>query len=538
MPALTLRSLPPHVAPFSLGSDMGKRRSLKKAQRGPSMMGGGFGSAYDAADRTSRAMSGWYPGNGSPDRDLLLDLPLMSGRSRDLVRNEALTAGVARTYRDNIVGHILRLSAKPDYRLLGRDAEWADTWGNQVEGHARTWMDTTECDAARTLTLIGLTHQALTGMLMNGDAVALPVWLPRADSLWSTRLQVIESDRLRTPPLLMYRDDIRGGVEIDEYGAPVAYHIRKTHPGERNPGLEDYWRVPAFTPWGRRRVIHLYDKERPGQNRGKPIVAAVMKDLKMAGGYSQAELKAAVVNSLVAAFLESDLPTDAVATMFDSGSPSDYWNGLFSRPENQPKLEGGAVLPLPLGAKISAFNPGRPATAYGVFMDSVTRRIAAGLNIPYELLLKDFSKTNYSSARAALLEAWRFFNGIRRQISDMWLNPIYELIFEEMVNDGRVDAPGYYDNRYAWLRCRWIFAGRGWVDPLKESQSAESRMGINVSTLEMECSEQGVDWEENLEQSAREMRRKIDLGLPTAASSAIPLDASPADPIPPAQGTT
>ncbi|MCB1771951.1 MAG: phage portal protein [Candidatus Competibacteraceae bacterium] len=519
------------AAPSFLGTDMGKRRSALKKSR---MMMAGNGTAYDAADRTSRAMSGWYPGNGSADRDLLTDLPLMSGRSRDLARNEALTAGVARTYRDNIVGHVLRLSAKPDYRLLGQNAEWADEWGNQVEGHVRTWMDTTECDAARTMTLIGLTHQALTGMLMNGDAVALPMWLPRQDSVWSTRLQSIESDRLKTPPMLEHREDIRGGVEIDRYGAPIAYHIRKTHPGDSNPGMDDYWRIPAFTPWGRRRVIHLYDKERPGQNRGKPIVAAVMGDLRMAGKYSQAELKAAVANSLVAAFLESDLPQDVVAGMFDSGSPADYWTGLFERPENQPRLEGGAVLPLPIGAKLSAFNPGRPATAFGVFMDSVVMRIAAGLNIPRELLLKDFSKTNYSSARAALLEAWRFFNGVRRHISDMWLNPIYELIFEEMINDGRILAPGYYENRYAWLKCKWVFAGRGWVDPTKEAQAAQIRMDSYLSTQEQEGAEQGIDWEENLEQAAREMRRKQELGLPIAASSA-PLDTSPADPA--SQGT-
>lgn len=511
---------------------MGKRRAALKKSR---MMMAGNGTAYDAADRTSRAMAGWYPGNGSADRDLLINLPLMSGRSRDLARNEALTAGASRTYRDNIVGHVLRLSAKPDYRLLGQNAEWADEWGNQVEGHVRTWMDTTECDAARTMTLIGLTHQALSGMLMNGDAVALPMWLPRQDSVWSTRLQAIESDRLKTPPMLEHREDIRGGVEIDSYGAPIAYHIRKTHPGDSNPGMDDYWRVPAFTPWGRRRVIHLYDKERPGQNRGKPIVAAVMGDLKMAGNYAQAELKAAVVNSLVAAFIESDLPEDVVAGMFDSGSPSDYWAKLFERPENQPRLEGGAILPLPIGSKVSAFNPGRPATAFGVFMDSVVRRIAAGLNIPYELLLKDFSKSNYSSARAALLEAWRFFNGVRRQISDMWLNPIYELIFEEMINDGRIAAPRYYENRHAWLRSRWVFAGRGWVDPVKEGQGAELRMENDISTLENECAEQGLDWEEVQDQRAIELARqkKRDDALGISRSKVkIPLDTSSDEPLP------
>lgn len=490
-----------------------------------------FGTpAHDAADRASRAFAGWNPSLGSADADLLDELDTIRGRSRDLGRNESLTASAYQTYRDNIVGHVLRLSAQPDYRMLDRDKEWADEWGNGAESWFHTWSDSTECDAARTQTLIGLTHQALTGALMNGDALAIPVWEPRPDSLWGTRLQMIEADRLDAPPLLAHRSDIRKGVEIDRYGAPVAYHIRKTHPGDRDAGFDDFERIPAFTPWGRRRVIHLYDKERSGQSRGKPIVAAVMKDLRMSGNYAQAELKAAVVNALVAAFIESDLPQDSVAGLFSSPETQDecrpdlfsYWNAAFAS-GNAPRLEGGAVIPIPIGAKLASHNPGRPATAFGVFMNSVIRRIAAGLHLPYELLLKDFSQTNYSSARAALLEAWRFFLGRRRWLADMWLQPVYELWMEEAVNLSRVSAPGFYANKYAWLKCRWVFAGRGWVDPVKEANAAKLRLEAGLSTQEMECAEQGLDWEEVMEQQAREQARRQALGLPmlgTAASGA------------------
>ncbi len=93
-------------------------------------------------------------------------------------------------------------------------------------------------------------------------------------------------------------------------------------------------------------------------------------------------------------------------------------------------------------------------------MLAVLRHIAAGLNLPYELLLKDFSKTNYSSARAALLEAWRYFHGRRRWLMDYWLRPIYELWLEEAINSGLVEAPDFYAKRYAYSRCRFIFGGR------------------------------------------------------------------------------
>jgi lambda family phage portal protein len=152
---------------------------------------------------------------------------------------------------------------------------------------------------------------------------------------------------------------------------------------------------------------------------------------------------------------------------------------------------------------------------------AVLRHIAAGLNIPYELLVKDFSKTNYSSARAALLEAWRFFMGRRRWLTDYWLRPIYELWLEEAVNTGVVEAPDFYTNRYAYCRCRFLFGGKGWVDPVKEAQAAILRVAGGLSTLEAECAEQGLDYEEVLDQRALERKMMIDRGLdPDAAAKA------------------
>jgi capsid protein len=76
-----------------------------------------------------------------------------------------------------------------------------------------------------------------------------------------------------------------------------------------------------------------------------------------------------------------------------------------------------------------------------------------------------------------------------------------------------VDAPDFYERRAAWTRCKWIGPGRGWVDPVKEAKAAQLRMQIGLSTLEDECAAQGLDWEEVLEQLAREKAKIMELGL-------------------------
>jgi lambda family phage portal protein len=493
-------------------------------------------AAYTAGDPAEHTMRNWYAPSGSADSDLIPELGTMVPRSRDLARNHGIASGAMQTYKDNIIGHVLRLASKPHYKLLGIERERAGEIGRVIENEFETWANTTECDAGRTMTLLGQTLQSLGSAMLNGEALALPLWRPRAGSRWAMRIQSIEADRLATPPWLENNPNVRGGVEIDRDGAPVAYWIQRSHPGDRfglmglyDPGA--YQRIPAFTPRGMQRVIHLHDKERSGQNRGRPIVSSVMKEFRLAGKYTSAHLETAVASSLIAAFLESDLPPESAAELFGE-DPAKAWEDQLGGYHAQ--LQGAAVIPVPAGARITPFTPSSTNDAFGAFMESALRHIATGLNMPYELLLKDFSKTNYSSARAALLEAWRFFHGRRRWIKDYWLRPIYELWLDEAIARGRI--PGitqaeYHANRYAYARANWVFAGRGWVDPVKEAKAAEIRMQAGLSTLEQECAEQGLDWEEVLEQRARERDFMASLNLLEAAqlSAATPYIPEPGE---------
>jgi lambda family phage portal protein len=253
------------------------RRALKSVQGGLRLSAE---AAHQGASLTSRELASWLPAQGSADADLLPDLPTLVSRSRDLIRNHGIASGAMQTLVDNVCGAGLRLSSTPDYRALGRDKDWAEEWSQRVESLWRSWADTIECDAANSLTFSGLTAQVFRSALLNGESLALPLWVPNPTARFGTRVQVIEADRLSNPNLRIDTANLRGGVEIDSNGAPVAYWIRKSHPGDALIGgalFDAEWeRVPAFTPWGRRRVIHVHDKERTGQTRGKPMLSSVL----------------------------------------------------------------------------------------------------------------------------------------------------------------------------------------------------------------------------------------------------------------------
>jgi lambda family phage portal protein len=448
------------------------------------------------------------------DADLLPDLGMLVARTRDLNRNNGVAAGAFQSLQDNTVGIGLRLACAPDYRALGKSIQWAEDWSRNVESLWRTWADSPFCDAAGRLNFHSQTQQVFRSTLENGEALCLPLWMERSGTPFRTCLQLIDSDRLSNPHYEVPTLTLRGGVEMDDYGKPLAYYIRKIANwpflwADANFGSWEWERVPAETPFGRKRVLHLYVEDRPDQTRGKPLLSPVIEQFRQLDSYQRTELQSAIVNSLVAGIIETPLDPAGINELM-GGDPNKY---LAAKGDYRIQLEGGTFIPLYPGDKMTPFTPSRPAPQFSNFVEAVARQIGVAVGLPYELVMKDFSKTNYSSARAALLEAWRFFINRRTWLANYWASPVYQLWLEEAVNAGMVDAPNFYEQAPYYLKCKWIGPGRGWIDPVKEAEAAQIRMASMISTLEMECAEQGMDWNDVLDQRALEVARLKELDL-------------------------
>lgn len=487
-------------------------------------------TSHVAADADDNALRRWGPVPASADADLLNERDTIVGRSRDLRRNSGVAQGAEQTIADNVVGTGLRLSARPAYKLLGRDKTWAREFAQTVEGYHRLWWEDTSCDASDELNGAGLTTQVIRSLWTNGEACAIPFWEPEVGQIFSTRILLAEPDRLCNPNSRPDTPNQRAGVERDQRtGRPLAYHVRKTHPGDAfGIGLGSFtgeWeRIEARTTWGRRRFLHIHDKDRIGATRGKPLLAAVMRPFKQADHYLNVHLQTAIAQSLIAAFITTPLDQETLVELF--GGDADAARNYFDKKAEQDrrtKLKGGAMIPLNPGDSVIPFAPPNTANAFDLFMMTVYRQIAAGLQMPYELLLKDFTRSNYSSARAAMLEAWRYFNYLRQKVAFMFCQPCYELVLEEMVDRGMVDAPDFYTLRRAYAASRWIGPGRGYVDVAKEADGIVKRLKAGVTTLEAECAEQGLDWEEVLEQRALEHERCEELGIPSPYAGEYPM---------------
>ena len=168
---------------------------------------------------------------------------------------------------------------------------------------------------------------------------------------------------------------IKMGVEVDKYDKPVAYHLYKDHPYDRNYLAENqHIIVPASE------IIHAYLPSRAEQTRGVSLVATSMANVKMLNGYLEAEIVAARVGASKMGFFTSP---DGDGYVGD-GEFEDTFNPSMN-------AQAGVFEQLPAGMDFKEFSPTHPTSAFDSFTTSVLRSIASGLNISYHSLSNDLT---------------------------------------------------------------------------------------------------------------------------------------------------
>jgi lambda family phage portal protein len=501
--------------------------------RARALSGGGgrySGPPYDAADLYGQHMAAWQPYLWSPDGEINMYRDRIVSRVRDMVRNDGWAAGAVTRILDNAVGSNLRPIARPDHRFLAKfsgnkafDHIWAKEYSSAVDANWRTWAVTDlgrYCDAGRNMTFGQLMRVAFRHKLIDGDALAVMQWIPDRVHLggarYCTAVQLVDPDRLSNPNLRFDQMTMRGGVEIDRWGAAIAYHIRKAHEGDWFSAAESVtWeRVPRETAWGRPIVVHDYESDRASQHRGGVgIFTPVLQRLKMLVKYDGVELDAAIINAIFAAYVESPFDHDMMAEALEDEEKLPFYQGVRKEfHDNKSIMLGNSRIPMLFpGEKINTVNAARPTGNFDSFEAAVLRNVAAGTGLSAQQVSNNWSDVNYSSARGALLEAWKTLHRRRHDFAEgfaglprsAWLEESHE-VDDLPLPKG---APDFISCRGAYSRCRWMGPGKGWISPTEEAGAAIMRMDGALSTLEDECAEQGLEFEEVLEQ------RKYELGL-------------------------
>ena len=418
------------------------------------------GPPYDAADLYGQHTAQWSPMLWSPDGELNMYRDRIVSRVRDLVRNDGWASGIVTRILDNAVGPNLRPIAKPDYKFLATfsgntafDHVWAKEFSRALDANWRSWAlnDIGKyCDATRNQTFGQMMRTSFRHKLVDGDALAILAWIPsrvgRGKARYCTAVQLIDPDRLSNPQLRFDQHAMRGGVEIDQWGAATFYHIRRAHAGDWFSAAESLtWdRIPRETSWGRPIVVHDYDSDRASQHRGGAgIFAPVVQRLKMLIKYDGTEMDAAIINSIFAAYVESPFDREMVGEALDDGERLNIYQQGRREFHDETKISlGNSRIPILFpGEKINTVNAERPASNFAAFESAVIRNVATGVGLSAQQVSNDWSDVNYSSARGAMLEAWKTLSRRRHEFSHGFAGPIRAAWMEEAIEIDDLPLP-------------------------------------------------------------------------------------------------
>ncbi len=477
--------------------------------------GGAVRGVRSRASSREGTLVNWDPrrvGEHEEPRDFFLSMR----RAESLVSEDANAVSAIDALCLNIVGGGMRPQSRPDFERLGITEEEAGAFAASAEAAWQAWCR--EADATCAGSFEDVQYEAVRSLLVMGEILHVLEWNEGDGRLFGLCLRSLHPSRLRTPSDLASDKSIRCGVKLGAYGQPVRYYIARPEAGGFMEGLpSSHFLALDKYRRGHLQVLHAFRRPRPEAVRGESVLAPAMKQFRDLSTYVDYELVGAMIAASFTVFMET-MPSSDV---FGNGFAGSYKSGG-AAPERQEykAVSPGSIMVGNAGDKPHLLSSNRPGSTFDSFYERMLRAVAASTGQPYESVARDFSKTNYSSARAALLEVWKVHRLYQDWFIRSVLSPYWEMAMEEACLRGMLELPSRAamqwedpSQRALWLHASWSRPPRGHIDPVKEREADALGLQNGTDTLARICADQGTDWEEVLHQRKREQDLCERLGL-------------------------
>jgi lambda family phage portal protein len=460
---------------------------------------------YDGA-RRDRTTHDWIPGNRSPYSLHMQDAAVLRERARDLVINNPHASSAVDAY----IANVIECGITPKPRFDGKETR--KQWSAAFDHWAANEADVTETQHLYELQTLFLTEVIVGGGCLQHYRVLRKTQRRRIQAA----IELIPEERFADDhdTMVMFQNrkksgnPISRGIELEaSTGRRVAYWIRQTDPNDAQVGnIGEIIRIPAD------RARYSFIKTRVGQVRGMTLLAPVIMWLWKLGYYTDNELLSSAIKSCWSAVITTDQPQDYpdLADGDPDGSSTDlYGNDL-------EKIQPGMIGRLRPGEGVTGVGPNVPGSDSIAWLTMIQRAIAIGLHLSYEEMARDYSKGSFSSVRAAMNSDRKRFYMFQQFMAHEHCTPAYEFFARWAVLGGIQGFPTveqFASNTDEWLSVRHQTPGWISVNPKEDAVAKDTSLANYSTTLEELGGADGEDWEDRLEQAARERERKIELGL-------------------------
>ncbi|MFP7570399.1 phage portal protein [Marivita sp. S2033] len=327
-----------------------------------------------------------------------------------------------------------------------------------LTAHWQGWTDTADIDGRTDFE--GLQADMVRGLVIDGESFVQIVQTETGPRLRLIPPELVDESMTRE---LGNNGFIVQGVEFDESGQRVAYHILPSRPHEQFANYAPPVRISADE------IRHVMKPLAAGQVRGVSWLAPVILPASEFDQLCDALLVGTKVAAMHAAFLV-DM----------NGTGSEPYDGTEDGGILESGLEPGTMKRLPTGFDVKFNTPGQ-AQEIGSFLRMNLQQIAAGLGLPEHLLSGDLTGANYSSLRAGLLPFRQRVEQIQYgTLVPQFLRPVWREVIQHGILACDLVADDFEASPHDYLACDWLPPAFMQVDPYKQVQAdaAELEAGL------------------------------------------------------------
>jgi lambda family phage portal protein len=413
-------------------------------------------TAFDGASQGLRLEQKGLLSGGS-DRLALRELKLLRNRSHHLCRNNP----AAITAKNRLAAHWIGTGIKVRWNNKKMQKLWdAFAASPSVDG----WGD-----------LYNLQNLWASGYFESGEIFSRMMILERKDMKIPLQLQTLEAEQL--DPAYFQFDGIMYGIKFDPLGRPLQYWFFQKNPFDLQVQAILNQRVPVDAT----DVLHIFQRDRPGQWRGIPKLASVMLPLYEIDELMDATLVRQKVAQAVGWIIKKS-SSGAMPLLGNIDTPE-----AIDTDETQiQKILPGGVHYLNADEEFEFASIDDIGNNLTVFIESQFRLIASALDVTYEQLTGDLTSVNFSSIRAGLIEFKRRVAVTQQLVFiNMGLKPLTDR-FREL-------AALYESAEMGNSTCKFVLPKTEWVDPLKDAQADVLEIRAGLATLEEKLAERGIE---------------------------------------------
>lgn len=448
-----------------------------------------MGRSFQAA-AVDRLTGSWLTTRNSINQELRGDLDRLRARARQLAKDNDYVCKFLKMVAANVVGHN---GFTLQSRVQDKPGVPDNVANNLIEAAFYDWAGRGVCETSGRMAFRDVERMLITSAARDGEYLARKVRGPSAGNQYGFALQVLDVDRLDTSHNVTPaggRNAVVMGVEINDSGAPLAYHLFQRHPGDGATGGRLRVRVPADE------IMHGFLPEMPEQVRGFPWMHAAMLSLHHLGEFEQSAMLSARKGANTMGFFVS--PDGDASSVAADGTEN-----------NDPITVSvpGSYDTLPVGYDFKPNDSRYPDQVFAAFTKSFLRRAASGLNVAYNSLANDLEGVSFSSIRSGVLEERDQWMMIQNWFIESFLAPLFHEWLSHALLNGAITMPGGNPlpaakldkfSAHTWQGRRW-----GWVDPKKDIEASILAIHNGLNSPQNVIASLGLDAEEVLTDLAR-----------------------------------